>query len=165
MKELDVALREVQALQIRSHIDGVVKTSEVDQKTGKFLDAGEDFCEVVDRGRMRIRILVPDYNLELATIGAPINIKVQSFPYRTFSGQVRQILPAAALERPVANPQELRRYGQKVNNYFAVIMEFPNSDGSLIEGMTGTAKIYGKRRPLAFQMERALWRWVRSQIF
>lgn len=165
VKELDVALREVQALQIRSHIDGVVKTSEVDQKTGKFLDAGEDFCEVVDRGRMRIRILVPDYNLELATIGAPINIKVQSFPYRTFSGQVRQILPAAALERPVANPQELRRYGQKVNNYFAVIMEFPNSDGSLIEGMTGTAKIYGKRRPLAFQMERALWRWVRSQIF
>ena len=39
------------------------------------------------------------------------------------------------------------------------------ADGSLLEGMTGTAKISGKSTPVGFRVGRALWRWMHSQIW
>jgi putative peptide zinc metalloprotease protein len=164
-KELDVARRQQAALQLRATLDGIVKTPELQEKIGKFLDAGEDFCEIVDDTQMKARILVSDTDLERASVGAPVHIKVHSFPYRTFTGRVEQILPAAAKDRPIARPQKEMKLGQELTNYFAVVMEFPNADRSLVEGMTGTAKIGGKQSPLAFQMGRTLWRWLRSQIW
>jgi hypothetical protein len=44
-------------------------------------------------------------------------------------------------------------------------MVFPNPDNSLIEGMTGSAKIAGKHRPYAWQAAESAWRWIRSQIW
>ena len=44
-------------------------------------------------------------------------------------------------------------------------MEFPNPNGGLKEGMTGTARIYGKRYPLALRALRAGWRGARSLIW
>ena len=164
-KELDVARRQQAALQLRTTLDGIVRTPELEQKIGKFLDAGEDFCEIVDDTQMKARILVSDTDLERASVGAPVSIKMHSFSYRTFTGRVEQILPAATKDRPIAHPQKEMKLGQELTNYFAVVMHFPNADGSLVEGMTGTAKIGGKQSPLAFQMGRALWRWFRSQIW
>src|SRR5208282_292317 len=42
-KELAVAQRDLEALQIRSPIAGVVTTPELHQKTGEFIAAGEEF--------------------------------------------------------------------------------------------------------------------------
>jgi hypothetical protein len=69
------------------------------------------------------------------------------------------------VDRPVAHPEQLERMGQELTNYFAVVMVFPNPDGSLKEGMTGKAKIDGKAYPLAWQAGRGIWRWVRSQVW
>jgi putative peptide zinc metalloprotease protein len=164
-QELEVAERQQAGLRIRAQFEGIVKTPELDQKPGEFFDAGEEFCEVVDRSQMKARILVSDTDLDRVTLGASVHIKVYSFPYRTFSGRVGQILPAAAKDRPVGHPQKEVKLGQELTNYFAVVMEFPNSDGALVEGMTGTAKIGGPPRPLVFQMGRAFWRWFQSQLW
>ena len=164
-QELEVAQRQHAGLRIRAQFEGIVKTPELDQKAGKFFDAGEEFCEVVDRSQMKARILVSDTDLDRVTLGASVHIKVHSFPYRTFSGRVEQILPAAAKDRPVGHPQKEVNLGQELTNYFAVVMEFPNSDGILVEGMTGTAKISGPPRPLVFQMGRPFWCWLRSQLW
>ena len=94
---------------------------------------------------MKARILVRDWDLEDVHPGAAAKAKVIPFPYRTYSGKVDQILPAAAADRPVSETQDLQRLGQQLTNYFAVDMEFANPDGSLREGMTGTAKIAGKK--------------------
>jgi hypothetical protein len=57
------------------------------------------------------------------------------------------------------------RLGQDLTNHFVVLMVFPNPDGSLLEGMTGTAKISGKSDPIGFRVSKALWRWIHSQIW
>lgn len=164
-KQVAVAQKRVEALQIRAPFDSSVKTSEVEQKVGEYLAAGEEFCQIVDRGKMKARILVHDSELERVRLSAPVEVKVRPFPYRTYSGRVEQILPAAAADRPVAQPQKFERLGQELTNYFAVVMDFPNPDGSLREGMTGTAKISGKSYPLGWQIGRGIWRWLRSQIW
>jgi putative peptide zinc metalloprotease protein len=164
-KEMAVAQREVEALQIRSLIAGIVTTPEVEQKVGEFVSAGQEFCHVADRSKMKARILVRDWELEDVRPGASAKVRVLPYPFQTYFGHVEQILPAAATDRPVSQPQKLERLGQNLTNYFAIVMEFPNPDDTLREGMTGTAKISAKSYPLAFHFGRSAWRWVRGQVW
>jgi putative peptide zinc metalloprotease protein len=165
LEEQAVTQKRVDALAIRAPFTGVVTTSMVEQRAGQYLAAGDEFCQIVDRTTMKARILVRDWELEEVHPGAEAQVKVVPFPYRTYSGHVDQILPAAALDRPVAQPLKLERMGQELTNYFGVVMLFPNPDGSLREGMTGTAKISWKSRPVAWQVGRGAWRWFLSQVW
>jgi multidrug resistance efflux pump len=164
-QELAVAEKRAAALEIRAPLDGVVATSGLDQKPGSFLAAGDEFARIVDRSTMKARILVRDWDLQEIQQGAAVKVKVVPFPYRTYSGKVDRIYPASAADRPVTQTENLERLGQKLTNYFAVDMEFANQDGSLREGMTGTAKVSGKRGSLAWQASRAIWRWAHSQAW
>jgi len=164
-QELAVAEKRAASLEIRAPIDGVVATSDLDQKPGSFLAAGDEFVRIVDRSTMKARILVRDWDLQDVQQGAVVRVKVVPFPYRTYSGKVGRIYPASAADRPVTQTEDLQRLGQQLTNYFAVDMEFANPDGTLTEGMTGTAKVSGKRASLAWQASRAMWRWAHSQAW
>ena len=164
-QELAVAEKRAAALEIRAPIDGVVATGNLVQKTGSFLAAGDEFTQIVDRSTMKARILVRDWDLQDVRKGAAVKVKVVPFPFRTYSGKVDRIYPASASDRPVTQTEQLERLGQQLTNYFAVDVEFANPDGSLREGMTGTAKVSGKRGSLAWQASRAMWRWGRSQAW
>lgn len=102
-KQLAVAQRKLEALEIRAPFDGVVKTPEVEQRVGEYLAAGDEFRQVVNRGNMKARILVRDSELVRVRLSAQVQVKVRPFPYRTYSGRVEQILPAAAADRPSRN--------------------------------------------------------------
>src|ERR1700722_3977944 len=164
-QELDIAERNVELLNVRAPIDGVIVADDLAQKTGAFVQAGDDLGNVVDRSEMKARILVRDWELEDVKDGAAVSVKVTPFPFRTFDGSVEKILPAAALDRPVNQTADPERLGQKLTNYFAIEMESPNPDGSRREGMTGTARIAGKHYPLGAQFCRAAWRWAKSHIW
>jgi putative peptide zinc metalloprotease protein len=164
-QEWKIAQDKLALLQVRAPFAGIVSTPVIEQRAGEYLSAGDEFCQIVDRSAMKARILVRDWELEDVAAGARAQLKVTASLYRTYTGRVERILPAAALDRPVGQPQKLSRLGQDLTNYFAVVMEFPNSDGTLTEGMTGTAKISGGASPLAWQAARGAWRWVRSQVW
>ena len=164
-QELSIANHNLDSLGVRAPIDGIIMTDDLDQKTGSYIEAGEELGTIVDRSSMKARILVRDWELEDVKDGAAVKVKVAPFPFRTYTGTVERILPAAAIDHPVTQTQDLERLGQKLTNYFAVEMEFPNQDGSLREGMTGVARIAGKSSPLAWQFCRATWRWAKSQIW
>ena len=164
-QELDVANRQVAELELRSPIDGDIETTGVSEMAGQFLAPGEEFAKIVDRSRMRARILVRDLDLQDVQVGAPARVKVLPYPFRTFGGEVERIMPATSADRPVAETENLERLGQQLTSYIAVDMEFPNPDGTLKEGMTGTAKISGKSSPLGWQVARGTWRWLRGQIW
>lgn len=164
-KELAVAASNLEALQIRAPFDGTVSTSEIRQRVGQFLAAGDEFCRLSDARTMKARIFVSDRDLNDIRPGASVKVKVVPYAFRTYTGHVGQILPAAATDAPISDTQKLTRLGQELTNRFAVVMIFPNSDGSLSAGMTGVAKITVKSRPLAWQIARSAWHWLRSQVW
>jgi putative peptide zinc metalloprotease protein len=164
-QELAIAQKNEDWLKIRAPYVGVVKTRNLEQRVGEYLYAGDEFCQVVDRTTMRARVLVRDSELNYVRTGAPARMKVSPFPFRTYQGTVGHILPAAATDQPVAHPEKLERLGQQLTNYFAVVVDFPNPDGSLREGMTGTAKISAGNSSMAWKAGREAWRWVRSQVW
>jgi len=173
-ERLDAAVHEArrkqgQLLLVASH-GGVINTQDVEQRVGDFLPQGGLFAVIADRSVMRARILVRDWELQYVTdaalaspVGIEARLNVRAYPYKSFQGRVKQILPAAAKDEPVTLPKSPERAGLRLSNYFAVELEFPNSGGELREGMTGTAKIYGaRRRPLVWQWIRGGGRWLRS---
>lgn len=152
-------------LTLRSPIAGVVTTPRVEQRQGEYLAEGELLAVVADRTHLRARVLVRDSELEDFGVGSHVRLKVRALPLETFSGSVERILPAAAADRPIAAPVPIERQGQELYNYIAITLDVPNPEGKLWEGMTGTAKIYGRRYPLAWRGVRATYRWARSQIW
>ncbi len=163
--EVTVAQSKFSELTLRAPSAGVVTTATLLTHPGEYVKEGEDVLRIVDRSSMRARILVRDWEVQDIRVGQPAEIQVVAHPYRTYAGRIERILPAAALDRPVSQPDKLVRKGQEIANYVAVEMVFPNSDGSLIEGMTGHAKIFGTRTPLLWQWSRGAWRWLRLQVW
>lgn len=163
--ELTVAETKLAGLTLRAPASGIVTIPDLIAQPGEIVKEGSDVLRIVDRSNMRARILVRDWEVQEISVGQSAKIQVLAHPYRSYDGQVDRILPAAALDRPVSQPNKLERQGQAVANYFAVEVLIPNSDGSLMEGMTGTAKISGKRSSLAWQFGRGFWRWVRLQVW
>ena len=153
-------------LVLRAPIAGVATSRQFEQRVGDYLDEGALLTEVANRRMMRARVLVLDRELEDVTTGGRVKLNVRADPFQTFYGRVQKILPAAAPDRPVAELATPERAGQPLTNYFAVVLEFPNQNDFLREGMTGLAKIYTNRRyPLAWQAARGTWRWLHSQIW
>src|SRR5690348_2691140 len=164
-QDLAVAKQKAAQLEIRAPIAGIVTTPELGETVGSHLAEGQAFCHISSREEMRARILVGDWQMPDVHQGAEVSLKVTTFPMRTYSGRVENILPATATDQPVSEPVKLTRNGQDLTNFMAVVADFPNSDGSLREGMTGTAKIFSAPRPLAWQWGRGAWRWMRSQVW
>ncbi|MGH9863314.1 MAG: efflux RND transporter periplasmic adaptor subunit [Candidatus Acidiferrales bacterium] len=157
--------RQRDALQLRSPLAGVVTTPQVEQRRGAYLKPGELFAVVAARDRMRARVLVRDSELEEVRLGADARLRLRAYPLHSFRGRVEQILPAAAADQPVDVPALKGRDGLKPYNYMAVALEIPNPERRLVEGMTGTAKIYGPRYPWGWRLLRGAWRWLRSNVW
>jgi putative peptide zinc metalloprotease protein len=157
--------RKLEQLVMRAPFTGTIATPQIEQRVGEYLAEGEPLALLVDRQAMRAHVLVRDWELEDVHQGAAVGLKLRSYPFQTFSGTIRQVMPAASTERPLAEPNKIERKGQELTNFFEVVMEFPNPMGELKEGMTGTARIYGKRYPVALRALRAGWRWARSLIW
>src|SRR5271170_5232179 len=69
-QEVAVAEKRTAALEIRAPIDGVIATTDLDQKPGTFLEAGDELARVVNRTTMKARILVRDWDLQDVQQGA-----------------------------------------------------------------------------------------------
>jgi hypothetical protein len=56
-------------------------------------------------------------------------------------------MPAASSERPLAEPNKIERKVPELTNSFEIVMEFPNPNGKLKDGMTGTGAFLREALP------------------
>ncbi len=160
--QLAEAQTKLAGLVLRAPQAGVVAAPLVRQRVGEYLTPGEPFAVIADRSTMKARVLVRDWQLEDVHPGVPVELQTRAYPFRTFAGKVEEIMPAAALDRPVSAQESPAQGVQPMSNYVAIVLRFPNPNGLLLEGMTGTAKILGHRRPIAWHFARGVWRWVHT---
>jgi len=140
--------------QLRSPIDGVVVTPDLQNVAGKRLDAGTPFAQVLDLSSAIVQIGIPERDLGFMKPGEEVAIKLDSYPQRTFRGRVSIISPEAKLGD-----------GERT---FNVEVPLSNSDATLRTGMTGRGKVslgwHGAgyvllRRP-ALWIWQTLWNWI-----
>jgi RND family efflux transporter MFP subunit len=139
--------------QLRSPIDGVVATPHVETFVGRKLQPGDSVAEVVDTSQVVMDVAIDDVDAGLLKGGEKVVVKLNSYPTRTFRGDLLMVSPKADLlhETPV----------------FYARVAIPNLDGAIRVGMEGRGKVrvgwYPAgyvffRRPLIWAYEK-MWLW------
>jgi HlyD family secretion protein len=120
---------------IRSPIDGVIiqRSVEVGQTVAASLQAPTLFTIARDLSDMRVNTSISEADIGVVRIGQAATFGVDSYPGRTFEGQVLEIRKAPRMVQDVVT--------------YTVMISAPNRDGLLFPGMTADVRIVVQNRP------------------
>jgi GAF domain-containing protein/multidrug efflux pump subunit AcrA (membrane-fusion protein) len=149
--EVERARGKLEASQLRARINGVVATPHVEDISGKKLTAGSPVMELVDTTAVMVDAAVPERDISLLRPGQVAAVKLESFPTRTFHGQVVILSPKGEV--------------QGDGRVFYARVEVPNEEGALRAGMEGRAKINAGWRPAGYVLFRDLGMWFWSKLW
>jgi RND family efflux transporter MFP subunit len=137
--------------QLSSPIDGVVSTPHVDTFAGRRLQFGDTFAEVVDTSSAVVDVAIDAADVSLLRTGEKAVIKLNSYPTRTFHGEVTVVSPKGE--------------AQADSRVFYARIAVANPDGSLRTGMEGRGKISSGWRTSGFVLFRKPVIWMYSRLW
>jgi RND family efflux transporter MFP subunit len=149
--ELDRARVLLDKSQLRSPIDGVIATPHVEDFAGRKLGRGDSFAEVVDASKAVVDVAASEDDAGLLRVGQPASVKLNSYPTRTFHGEVAIVSPEA---------QKLQD-----SNVFYSRVAIPNPAGLIRTGMQGRGKIRVGWRPAGYVFFRGPFFWAYSKLW
>ena len=125
--ELGRAQQLLDKAQLRSPIDGVVATPHVETFAGRKLQQGDSFAEVVDTSQAVVDVAIEDVDAGLLKDGQKAVVKLNSYPTRTFRGDVEIVSPKASSFHD--------------ETVFYARVGVPNADAAIRSGMEGRGKV------------------------
>jgi len=149
--EVERAKQSLEKSRLRSPMDGVVATPHVENFAGRKLQPGESFAEIVDTSQATVDLAVDDGEAGLLKVGQDAVVKLNSYPTRTFHGNVQIVSPKAELvqDAPV----------------FYARIAVSNSDGAIRAGMEGRGKVRAGWYPSAYVLFRQPCLWLYSKAW
>jgi RND family efflux transporter MFP subunit len=136
---------------VRSPIDGVVATPQLENLVGHKVKVGESFVDIVDNSQALVDVAVTENDVALLHSREKTSLKLDGFPTRTFHGQVA-----------VVSPQGILQDGGAI--FFARV-SVTNPDGALRSGMQGRGKISTGWRPAGVVMFRSIGMWIWTKLW
>jgi multidrug resistance efflux pump len=133
---LDALLSRRANMDISAPIEGIVTDAKASQ--GEVAVPGATLLTIADLSRVRLVVYLPETQLGWVFLEQPVQVTVDSFPGRAFTGQVTHIA-----DRAEFTPRNVATQEERVNLVFAVEIELPNEDGALKPGMPADA-VFGK---------------------
>jgi len=149
--EVDRSRELVDKAELRAPIDGVVATPQVENFVGRRLQYGDSFAEVIDASSAVVDVGIADTEAGLLKSGAKAVVKLNSYPMRTFRGNVIVVSPKA------------QRQGESRVLFARVLV--PNQDGAIRTGMEGRGKISVGWYPAGYVLFRQPFVWLYSKIW
>jgi len=138
---------EADRLQVNTPIAGVVTTPRVNDLVGRYVPEGTELAEVADVSSLRARIYVSEFDMYKLKQNAPARLQVDGMIGRH---DARTVAVAPISTEISPGLIDLSRYkGQRAPRFYVFDLLVDNTDGSLRPGMTGTARVYIRRRSLA----------------
>lgn len=162
-QQSQLLIQEVSRLQLRSPIAGSVVSSRPADLLGSHLNAGATAVEIADLSSLRARLYVPESEMREVRPGQTVSLRPDS-SFRSISGAVGEIAVASSEIEPGLEPKSEYK-GLAAPRYYPVTVPEPNSEGKLMYGMTGTAKIYTVRRSIAGMAWRTASDFVRRKLW
>jgi RND family efflux transporter MFP subunit len=136
---------------LRSPIDGLVATPHVENTVGKRLQYGDSFAEIVDTSRAIVDVAVDDTDAAPLRAGSQASVKLNSFPTRTFRGDVMVVSPRGIL--------------QGDSRVFFARVAVANPDGAIRAGMEGRGKVRVGWYPAGYVLFRKPFLWIYSRAW
>ena len=148
--EEDIAIVETQVEQARAALDSLmvlrdklVVVAPVDGlvlersiRVGELAAPGATLLTLGDLDEVTLTVYVPEDKLGYVSIGQQVEVRVDSFPDRTFLGSVIAIAHEAEF-----TPRNVQTQEERVNMVFAIDVSIPNPDHDLRPGLPADAVI------------------------
>jgi multidrug efflux pump subunit AcrA (membrane-fusion protein) len=123
-------------LAIKSPIDGVVLSGDMDDAQGAPVQTGQLLFEIAPLDSLRLEVAVLEEDVLRIEPEMRVSARLEGAPGRQFAGRVTAVLPQARVERG--------------RNVFVAEVELDEPGSSLRPGMNGTAKLIGPPRALGW---------------
>lgn len=143
-------------LKVTSPIAGIVVTPRLSDLLGSYVEAGAQVAEVADLSTMVARIYIPEYGIRDVRIGTRARLQVQS-RFVPISSTLASVAPLSSIDPGLVEKAQLS--GIVPPPFYVGSVKIEN-DGTLREGMTGTGKLFVRRRSPAAMM----WRFARDLV-
>jgi len=144
--EQAVAQEEGEQLTPSAPLAGTVMTPHMRDLVGSYLDAGTTIAEIGETTQMRVRMFVLEYVVPRVQPGATVHLLVDG-QFSPAYARVEDLQPAPEDLASALETVKTAKEGGILKYYVADAL-IPN-DGSLHDGMTGTAKIAVQNRSIA----------------
>jgi putative peptide zinc metalloprotease protein len=130
-------------LNLTSAISGTVITPRVQDKVGSYVTAGTEIAEIADLSAMRARIYISEYQMSKFRIGSKARVEVQGAVGK-WNAQVNGIsLASSEIHPELADRAQYK--GLNPPMFYVVDLRIENPAGRLKPGMSGLARVYGRR--------------------
>jgi RND family efflux transporter MFP subunit len=149
--ELGRAQELLDKTQLRSPIDGVVATPQVENLVGRRLQYGDSFAEIVDDSSAVVDVAIDDADAGMLRTGEHASVKLNSYPTRTFEGNVAVVSPKGAV--------------QGEDRVFFARVKLPNPDRSIRTGMGGKGKVRVGWHPSGYVLLRRPVIWIYTHLW
>ncbi len=162
-EQVQLLNNELTHLVVRSPIAGTVVTPSPANLVGAYVDRGADLVTIADPSVMRARLYVPEFRIRDVHRGAEAAL-LPTASSRLLRGTVNAIDSApSTLPEGLSGPQNL--HGVRPPTFFVAHVLLANESGSLKDGMTGLARIYGDRRSLANVFGQKIGSFIRRNVW
>jgi putative peptide zinc metalloprotease protein len=138
---------EAAVLRVTSPISGVMLTPRLEDQVGTYVTEGRELAEIADLSVMRARIFVSEYDVSKCRVDAPARVEVDG-AIRKWDAQITAISPDSS-ELDPGLPERAQYKGLTPPNFYVVDLKIANGDGQLKSGMSGMARVYGRRQSAA----------------
>ena len=147
-EELAVAESQVEQAQaavatLQVHLDKMsLRAPRTGVVLGRMVNVGEiappnfSLLSLADLDQVTLTVYVPENQIGLVKLGQHVRVNVDSYPEKTFSGEVVHIASRAEF-----TPKNVQTKEERVSTVFAVKIEIPNPDHALKPGMPADAAI------------------------
>jgi multidrug resistance efflux pump len=119
---------------LRSPIDGLV--TELLANEGELAIPGVALMKVADLDSLKLTVYIPEDQLGWIQVGQPVEVTVDSFSRKTFSGTITYISPQAEF-----TPKNVQTKEERLNTVFATEIQIFNLQHELKPGMPADALI------------------------
>ena len=131
---LDQANVQLGYTRLTSPIDGVIISRNVEP--GETVNAGREVITVADLSRVDLKIYVPETQIGKVKPGQPVEVKVDTFPDKTFAGTVAFISPEGEF-----TPKIIQTKKERVKLVYLVKVSIDNPGHELKSGMPADARL------------------------
>lgn len=137
---LDMARQRKQRLELRSPIDGVVVSGDLEESVGSSLAIGQRLLEIAPLERMTAEIYVDESDISLVNTGQPVKLHFDGTSGAEFETSLDRIFPRAEIVES--------------ENVYVAEGVIQGDSAKLAPGMRGRARVYHGWRPLAWTLFR-----------
>ena len=142
-----IAREEGAQLAVSAPVAGVVVTSDPESLLNRDVTTGETLLTIVDPSQLVVRLYIPVSEMDRIRVGDPVSLQPAS-QFSKIHGRLGMI-DGSALPLPTGLLAEQEYKGMAVPTFYTTRMPLGESVDGMRPGMSGEAKIFGRRRSLA----------------